>query len=57
VTHVTPKPVTKPSGVLAFTGFGQTGQLMALLGLLLVIIGLVLYFVDVRKAASWLLGM
>jgi hypothetical protein len=54
--HVTPKPVTKPSGVLAFTGFGEAGQLMALLGLLLVIIGLVLYFVDVRKAASWLLG-
>jgi hypothetical protein len=56
--HVTPKtsPV-KPSGVLAFTGFGRTGQLLALLGIILVLIGLVLYFVDVRKAASWLLGL
>ena len=57
--HVTPPKTSpaKPSGVLAFTGFGPTGQLLALLGIVLVLIGLVLYFVDVRKAASWLLGL
>jgi hypothetical protein len=56
--QVTPKTSpAKPSGVLAFTGFGRTGQLLALLGLILVLIGLVLYFFDVRKAASWLLGL
>ncbi len=52
--HVTPKP--KPAGALAFTGFGRTGRLLALLGTILVLIGLVLYFVDVRKAAQWLVG-
>jgi hypothetical protein len=53
--HLRTSPA-KPTGVLAFTGFGRTGQLLALLGIVLVLIGLVLYFVDVRKAASWLLG-
>ncbi len=47
----------KPTGVLAFTGFGPTGQLLAMLGMILVLIGIVLYFVDVRKFALWLLGL
>jgi hypothetical protein len=60
-----PKPVavaTKPSGALAFTGFGKIGQLVALLGIMLVALGCALYFLDVRKsdvrkAVSWLLGL
>jgi cell division septation protein DedD len=51
---VTPKPST---GVLAFTGFGQTGQLLALLGFILVLLGVVMYFVDLRRAAIWFLGL
>ncbi|HEY5025165.1 MAG TPA: hypothetical protein VII76_09325 [Acidimicrobiales bacterium] len=64
VSHTSPPPaphvvktVPKPSGVLAFTGFGRTGQLLAVLGMILVVIGLILYFIDVRKAAMWLLGL
>ena len=66
VSHTTPPPtvvhhVTAPppktTGALAFTGFGPIGQLLALLGLILVVIGAVVYFVDVRKVAKWLLGM
>lgn len=53
-TKVTPKAST---GVLAFTGFGQTGQLLALLGCILVLLGVVLYFLDVRRAAVWFLGL
>ncbi len=58
-----PVPVaTKPAGVLAFTGFGRIGQLVALLGVILVALGCALYFLDVRKsdirkAMSWLLGL
>jgi hypothetical protein len=48
------KPSTSP---LAFTGFGETGRIIAVLGAVLVLIGLVLYFVDVRKVVLWLLGM
>jgi hypothetical protein len=62
VSHTSPpaplpavvKPSTNP---LAFTGFGETGRIVAMLGAILVLIGLVLYFVDVRKLAMWLLGM
>ena len=64
VTSVTTPPATVPPaktptvspGALAFTGFGPLGQLLAVGGGLLVLGGLVLYFVDVRKAAAWLLG-
>ena len=54
-------PATAPrsasSGALAFTGFGRIGQLISLLGALLVLAGLVLYFVDVRRTMQWLLGL
>jgi hypothetical protein len=33
------------------------GKLVALLGGLLVLLGLVLFFVDLRKMASWFLGL
>jgi len=54
-----PAPVhaSTGSGVLAFTGFGPMGQLAVLLGLILVVVGLVLFFVDVRRGVQWLLGL
>lgn len=53
----TTAPATKSGGgVLAFTGFGPIGQLATLLGAILVLLGLFLYFVDVRRAISWFLG-
>jgi len=42
---------------LAFTGLGKPGVLLAILGFALVLIGLVLFFFDVRKIALWLLGL
>lgn len=45
------------SGILAFTGFGQLGQLLALLGAILVLVGLPLYFLDLRRTAQWFLGL
>jgi hypothetical protein len=48
---------TSPSGTLAFTGFGRIGQLVALVGVILVLLGIAAYFVDVRKAAAWFLGL
>jgi hypothetical protein len=68
VSHTSPAPAphvtvpAKPSGVLAFTGFGTTGQLLTLLGIILVGVGMALYFLDVRKKdfrklLSWLLGL
>jgi hypothetical protein len=67
VSHTTPPPKTVPvvpvkttpaksPGVLAFTGFGPIGQLMALLGMIFVLFGAILYFFDVKKWAMWLLG-
>ena len=55
-------PATAParpasSGTLAFTGFGRVGQLMCLVGFVLVLLGLLLYFVDVRRTVQWLLGL
>jgi hypothetical protein len=48
---------------LAFTGLGSIGQLLAVLGAILVLFGVAAYFVDLRKAcvearkaASWLMG-
>jgi hypothetical protein len=54
----TTAPATKGGGggVLAFTGFGPIGQLATLLGAILVLLGLFLYFIDVRRAISWILG-
>ncbi|HUY22817.1 MAG TPA: hypothetical protein VMV22_10830 [Acidimicrobiales bacterium] len=57
VANTPPAPVTKPSGSLAFTGLGPFGRIVAVLGALLVIVGAVVYFVDVRKLALWLLGL
>jgi hypothetical protein len=45
------------SGSLAFTGLGPIGKLLALLGGLFVLVGLVLFFVNVRKVGCWLLGL
>jgi hypothetical protein len=67
VSHTAPAPqapspapvvtrATSPSGTLAFTGFGTIGQLLALVGVILVLLGIVAYFIDVRKAAAWFLG-
>ncbi|MGA2522374.1 MAG: hypothetical protein ABSG81_16325, partial [Acidimicrobiales bacterium] len=62
VSHPTPTtvpprtPVTKPSTTLAFTGFGPIGRVTAFLGVLLLLAGLTLYFVDVRRLSLWLLG-
>ena len=61
VSQTSPPATTAPAtkgggGVLAFTGFGPIGQLATLLGAILVLLGLLLYFVDVRRVLSWFLG-
>jgi len=48
--------VKASSGSLAFTGLGTTGKLLALVGAILVALGLVLFFVNLRKLALWFLG-
>jgi len=58
-TVTTAAPVTKPGGNLAFTGFGGSGRLMAVLGGLFVLVGVLLYFgyrrkSEVRRLAEWL---
>jgi hypothetical protein len=57
-SQVTPSaPATPPAtGGLAFTGFSATGRLLTLLGMVLVILGLAVYFVDAPKTAQWLVG-
>jgi hypothetical protein len=62
VTNAAPPSTTQAavkasSSSLAFTGLGKIGHLLALLGVILVVVGLALYFVDVRKAVQWLLGL
>jgi hypothetical protein len=52
-----PGVVKASSGSLAFTGLGKNGKLIALLGAMLVLMGLVLFFIDVRKVAHWFLGL
>ena len=52
-----PGVVKASSGSLAFTGLGRMGKLIALLGGLLVLMGLVLFFIDLRKVAHWFLGL
>jgi hypothetical protein len=65
VSHAAPAPAAPvtapatPSGSLAFTGFGKIGELVAIVGLILVLFGVIAYFMDIRKArkaAAWLLG-
>jgi hypothetical protein len=50
------KTVQASSGSLAFTGLGHIGQVVALLGLALVVFGLVMLFANVRRIAQWFLG-
>ncbi len=62
VAVTTPAPAPAPrqpavTGPLAFTGFGPTGRLLTLIGIILVVVGAVFYFVDMRKAVGWLLGL
>jgi len=56
-TVTAPGTVRASSGSLAFTGLGKPGVLLAILGFALVLIGLVLFFFDMRKIALWLLGL
>ncbi len=52
-----PGVVPASSGSLAFTGLGKPGVLVAVVGFALVLIGLLLFFFDIRKIAGWLLGL
>jgi len=45
-----------PSSGLAFTGLGTSGRLLALMGGLLLLLGLTLFVVDLGSLAWWLLG-
>jgi hypothetical protein len=56
-TATSPAVVHASSGSLAFTGLGSTGKKVALLGAVLLLLGLVLFFVNLRKLAHWLLGL
>jgi len=57
-TPTAPHAVVKASAsTLAFTGIGTTGKIVAAIGATLVLFGLLLFFVDVRKTALWLLGL
>jgi len=49
--------VKASASTLAFTGIGTTGKIVAAIGATLVLFGLLLFFVDVRKTALWLLGL
>ena len=52
----TSKVVPASSGSLAFTGLGAMGQVLALVGLSLVVLGIFLFFANVRRVAQWFLG-
>jgi len=52
-----PGAVRASSGSLAFTGLGKTGKLIALFGAILVLMGFVLFVIDLRKVAHWFLGL
>ncbi len=56
-TVTAPGTVRASSGSLAFTGLGKPGTLLAVVGFALVLIGLALFFLDLRKVALWLLGL
>jgi hypothetical protein len=45
-TGPAPRVVSKPSGFLAFTGLGPLGQIVALVGFLLLLAGAIFYFFD-----------
>ena len=63
VAPVTAVPTTAHPAVraaaktLAFTGLGPTGILVAVIGGVLVLFGILLFFVDIRKAVRWALGL
>jgi uncharacterized membrane protein YgcG len=48
--------VRAPSSSLAFTGLGAGGRALAVAGGILLLFGLVLFFVNLRRLALWLLG-
>ena len=52
----TSKVVPAGSGSLAFTGLGAMGHVLALVGLALVVLGIFLFFANVRRVAQWFLG-
>ncbi|HUI02568.1 MAG TPA: hypothetical protein VLZ77_03420 [Acidimicrobiales bacterium] len=52
-----PSAVRAGSGSLAFTGLGTGGKIVAGAGAVLVLVGLALLFVNLRRLAYWLLGL
>ncbi len=61
VPAVVATPPTRPTstGPLAFTGFGPEMQALGVVGIVLVLVGFVLFFFgrELRRAAHWLLGL
>jgi len=60
-TTIRPAAVTKPSGALAFTGFGPDGRLLVLFGLLFILAGGGIYLGwrrrdELRNLITWLIG-
>lgn len=55
----TPSTRATTTGPLAFTGLGPELQALGIVGLVLVLVGLALFFFgrELRKAAHWLLGL
>jgi hypothetical protein len=51
-----PGTVSAGSGSLAFTGLGLPEKILAILGAILVLFGLALYFLDLKRVAIWFLG-
>ena len=52
-----PGTVRAPSGSLAFTGLGPIGKLLAVLGAVLLLTGLIMLSVNLRRVGVWLLGL
>ena len=52
-----PGTVSANSGSLAFTGLGPYGKLIAGAGTLFLVVGTLLFLVDVRRLVTWLLGL
>ncbi|HEY5026704.1 MAG TPA: hypothetical protein VII76_17135 [Acidimicrobiales bacterium] len=48
--------VSAGSGSLAFTGLGLPEKILAIVGALLVLFGLALYFLDLKRVGVWFLG-
>jgi len=56
-TAIAPGTVGAPSGSLAFTGLGPIGKMLGALGAVLLVLGLIMLFVNMRRVALWLLGL